>query len=59
MGIVDAADPGVGGIHHHQLAMQAPEQIGAHAQQLGPRAEHLDLHAGRTEFRQVLRAEVR
>ncbi|MNO91227.1 hypothetical protein D3C76_827670 [compost metagenome] len=45
-GEVDPADERKRSVHHHDLAMQAAEPIGADAQALGGRVEHLQMHAG-------------
>ncbi|MNX90994.1 hypothetical protein D3C86_1230620 [compost metagenome] len=43
---VDPADEGNAAVHHHYLAVQAPEPVGADAQAFWCRIEHLQVHAG-------------
>ncbi|MNX71497.1 hypothetical protein D3C86_1028140 [compost metagenome] len=45
-GKVDPADERHGAIHHHNLAVQAPEPVGADAQAFRSRVEYLQVHAG-------------
>ncbi|MCY1396721.1 hypothetical protein D9M71_117030 [compost metagenome] len=46
-GKIDPADERDGAIDHHDLAVQAPEPVGADAQAFRCRIEHLQVHAGR------------
>ncbi|MNL46284.1 hypothetical protein D3C87_1689840 [compost metagenome] len=45
-GKIDPADERDRPVHDHDLAVQAPEPIGANAQALWCRVEHLQVHAG-------------
>ncbi len=56
--VVDAADEGCFAIHHHDLAVQAAEQVGAHAHQLGARIKGLQPYPGLDHFMQELPAQV-
>ncbi|MNU79170.1 hypothetical protein D3C71_687790 [compost metagenome] len=48
-GKIDPADEGDSPVHHHNLAVQASEPVGADAQPLGCRVEHLQVHASAAE----------
>ncbi|MNX92276.1 hypothetical protein D3C86_1244120 [compost metagenome] len=59
---VNAADEGHAGIHGNKLAVQAPEQVGTHADQPPAGREQTDNHArlhqpGKERGRQIGRAE--
>ncbi|MCY1411752.1 hypothetical protein D3C76_1029160 [compost metagenome] len=54
--IVDPADKRRFTVDHHDLAVHAPKQVGAHTQQLGAGVECLQAYAGFDQRLQELRA---
>src|SRR5690606_9803292 len=57
-GEVDAADVGHLAVHHHDLAVQPAEQVGAHAEQARLRVEYMDPYPGIAELGEVFIAQV-
>ena len=56
--VVDAADEGALAVDHHDLAVQAAEQVGAHAQPARAGVEHVDVDPGAGHGGDVLAAEL-
>jgi len=55
---VDPADKPHGGVHHHNLAVQAAEPVCANPQRLGRRIEHLHRHACLGQLTEKPRAQL-
>jgi hypothetical protein len=56
--VVDAADEGALPVDHHDLAVQAAEQVGAHAHQPRLRIERMETHPGLGHRRDELVGQV-
>src|SRR5690606_3341714 len=56
--IVDTADEGTLTVDHHQLAVQATKQVGAHAEAPGARIENVDLYSFSGQGRDVFVLQV-